>query len=88
MDGFPDDVAKRVEEGVRVSKRIHDAGKGVICMKVLGEGKMANSPDLRKKSAQFISQLDCVNVMIVGFTELPHIPEFIANVKAAEKPKG
>lgn len=84
MDGFPNDAAKRVEEGVRITKRAHDAGKGIICMKVLGEGKMANDPAMRKKSTTFISGLDCVDVMIVGFTELQHISEFVTNVAAAK----
>ena len=82
--------AEAVAETLRTTKKAHDAGKGIICMKVLGQGEggMASNPELRKKSTTFVTQLDCVNVMIVGFTELPHIPEFIANVKAAEKPKG
>ena len=84
MDGPQDDAAKRVEESLRVTKKAHDAGKGIICMKVLGEGKMAND-EMRKKSTTFITQLDSVQCMIVGFTEMAHIPEFVANVKAAEK---
>ena len=88
MEGFPDDAAKRVEEGVRTTQRVHDAGKGVICMKVLGEGKMANDPEMRRRSTAFISQLDCVDVMIVGFCEKEHVTEFLANVAAASKPAG
>ena len=83
MDGPLDDAAKRVEESVRAAKRAHDAGKGIICMKVLGEGKMADKPDLRKKSTKFISQLDCVNTMIVGFSEKEHITEFLTNLAPA-----
>jgi len=82
MDGPQDDAAKRVAEGLRLAKKVHDAGKGVICMKVLGEGKMADKPDLRKKSTKFISQLDSVDAMIVGFSEKEHITEFLDNFKA------
>ena len=86
MDGSG---AAAVAETVRTTKKAHEAGKGIIAMKVVGQGEggMSSNPELRKKSTAFVSQLDCVNVMIVGFTEMPHIPEFIANVKAAEKPK-
>ena len=85
MDGSHD-LVERVEEGVRVAKLAHDAGKGIIAMKIIGEGRMADDPEMRKKSTTFVSQLDCVDNMIVGFTEMEHITEFIANVNAAEKP--
>jgi len=83
MDGPQDDAAKRVEESLRAAKKAHDAGKGIICMKVLGEGRMADKPDLRQKSATFISKLDSVNTMIVGFSEKEHITEFLAHVASA-----
>jgi len=83
MDGPQDDAGKRVEDSLRVTKRAHEAGKGIICMKVLGEGRMANNPEMRKKSTTFITQLDSVNTMIVAFDEKEHITEFLANVKAA-----
>jgi len=82
MDGPRDNAAARVEETVRTTKKFHDAGKGVICMKVLGEGRMANDPELRKKSTKFVMELGCVNTMIVGFSEMEHITEFAANVAA------
>ena len=82
MDG-PQDDPKTVADGLRVTKKAHDAGKGIICMKVLGEGKMSNDLEMRKKSTKFITQLDCVSVMIVGFTEKEHISEFVTNVAAS-----
>lgn len=83
MDGPQNDAEARVKEGVAAAEAAHKAGKGIIAMKVLGEGKMSDKPDLRKKSAAFVSKLDCVDVMIVGFTEKEHITEFIENVKNA-----
>jgi aryl-alcohol dehydrogenase-like predicted oxidoreductase len=83
MDGPKDDAEARVKEGVEVARKTHSAGKGIIAMKVLGEGKMSDKPDLRKKSAAFVANLDCVDVMIVGFSEKEHITEFIENVKNA-----
>jgi len=87
-DYVPDDAAKRVEEGVRMAKLVHDAGKGTIAMKVLGQGEggKAINSELRKKSTTFVTGLDCVDAMVIGFTELEHIPEFLANFNAAESP--
>jgi aryl-alcohol dehydrogenase-like predicted oxidoreductase len=83
MDGPQDNPAKCVEDAVATAKKLHAAGKAVIAMKVLGEGRMVDKPDLRKKSTAFISKLDCVQNMIVGFSEKEHITEFLANVAGA-----
>ncbi len=79
MDGPKDDVAGKIAETVRTAKLCTDAGKGIIAMKVVGEGKMSKDPEMRKKSTEFVKGLDCVNVMIVGFDEIWHIEEFIRN---------
>jgi len=83
MDGRQDDP-NTVREAVRVTRKAYDAGKGVIAMKVLGEGRMATNPELRKSSTKFVMDLNCVHSMIIGFTELEHITEFVANVNAIQ----
>ncbi|MDR0392230.1 MAG: aldo/keto reductase [Planctomycetaceae bacterium] len=79
MDGPKDNAELRVTESIKAVKLAHDAGKGVIAIKVLGEGKMSKNAELRKKSTKFINNLDCVDVMIVGFTEKQHVDEFLKN---------
>ena len=71
-----------VDDNVRLIKKAHDAGKGIIAMKVLGEGKMGNDPGMRKKSTKFVKELGSVDVMIIGFTEKEHITEFVTNFNA------
>ena len=73
-----------VAEAVRTTKKAHDAGKGIIAMKVVGEGRM-NDIEIRRKSTKFVMDLGTVDNMIIGFTEMEQITEFIANVKAAER---
>ena len=82
MDGPRDNPAARVAESARVAKKAHDAGKGIIAMKIIGQGEatMTTDAELRKKSTKFVVGLDCVDVMIVGFSEKEHITEFITNV--------
>jgi aryl-alcohol dehydrogenase-like predicted oxidoreductase len=84
LDGPRDDAAARVAETVRTTEKAHDAGKGVIAMKVLGQGdgNMANDAEMRKRSTKFVLNLKCVNVMLIGFTEKEHITEFVANADA------
>jgi len=74
-----------VEEVVALTQKVHDAGIGTIAMKVIGEGKFSNDLELRKKSANFVTNLDCIDTMVVGFEEREHITEFLKNVEAALK---
>ena len=74
-----------VEEVVEWTRKTHDAGVGTIAMKVIGEGKLAGDLSLRKKSVNFVANLDCIDVMIVGFDEREHITELLENVENALK---
>jgi aryl-alcohol dehydrogenase-like predicted oxidoreductase len=78
----PQNNPQAVENAVRVCKENHDAGKGIIAMKVLGEGRMASDPEMRKRSTKFVMDLGTVNTMIIGFTEMEQITEFVTNVAA------
>lgn len=84
MDGPRDDAAARVADSVRAAQKAHEAGKGIIAMKIIGqgEGTMVVDAELRKKSTKFVMNLGSINVMIVGFTEKEHITEFVTNVAA------
>jgi len=78
LDGPREDPAT-VTEAVRTAKLCKEAGIGIIAMKVVGHGKLNNDPATRKKSTEFVKNLDCVGAMIVGFDEISHIEEFIRN---------
>jgi aryl-alcohol dehydrogenase-like predicted oxidoreductase len=69
MDGPPAQV-------VPVLKRIHDAGKGVIGMKLIGEGAFRDDPKKREDSVRFVFGLGCVDMTIVGFEATSEIDEF------------
>ncbi len=79
MDGKPGDT-ETVRRAVEAAGKAQEAGIGVIAMKVVGEGVFRDKPELRKKSTAFVTNLDAIRVMIVGFDENEHITEFIANV--------
>jgi len=69
MDDRPDVV-------VPVLKKIHEAGKGVVGMKLIGEGAFRNDPQLRDQSIEFVLRSGCVDVMIVGFEVTEEIDDF------------
>ena len=60
MDGPADQV-------VPVLRRIHAAGKGIIGMKLVGEGAFKGDDAKINESLNFALNLGCIDAMIVGF---------------------
>lgn len=58
-DKKPDEVASVLEE-------MHNAGKGVIGMKILGEGRIT-TPEGKDRSLRYVLGLGTVNAFIIGF---------------------
>jgi len=68
-----------MEEVLPLLEKAHKAGKGIIGMKLIGEGSF----DLKKRKAalKFVMDLGTVDAMTVGFEQPEQIDEFLANVK-------
>jgi hypothetical protein len=79
MDGPPDTV-------VPVLKKLHAAGKGVIGMKLIGEGRLRNDDAKRDESVKFALQLGCVDVLNVGFEKPEEMDDFAARVRKVPLP--
>jgi len=69
------------EKVVPILKKLHAAGKGVVGMKIIGEGRLRNDPDKRDASARFVLGLGCVDVLNVGFEKIQEIDDFAARVR-------
>jgi aryl-alcohol dehydrogenase-like predicted oxidoreductase len=65
---------------VPVIKQLHDAGKGVVGMKLIGEGRFTNEAD-RVQSIEFVHGLGTVDIMNVGFEKVDQIDEFAKHLK-------
>jgi aryl-alcohol dehydrogenase-like predicted oxidoreductase len=79
MDGPPETV-------VPVLKELHAAGKGVIGMKLIGEGRLRNDDARRDESVKFALNLGCVDVLNVGFEKLEEVDDFAARVRKVPLP--
>jgi aryl-alcohol dehydrogenase-like predicted oxidoreductase len=74
-------------EVIPVIEKLHKEGKGVIGMKLIGNGKFRNDPDKIDASLKYVLGLGTVDMIIVGF-ELPEqIDNYIGRVEAALKTK-
>ena len=74
MDGPPEKVAP-------VLKALHEAGKGVVGMKLIGEGSFRNSDEKRDESVRYVLGLGCVDAMVVGFEKIEEVDDFTARVR-------
>ncbi|MFA5819480.1 MAG: aldo/keto reductase [Bacteroidales bacterium] len=72
---------------IPVIEKLHKAGKGVIGMKLIGNGKFRNDSDKIDESLKYVLGLGTVDMIIVGF-ELPEqIDNYIGRVENALKSK-
>jgi len=74
------------EQVVPVLKKIHAAGKGVVGMKLIGEGRYRNSDELRNAAVKFVLGLGCVDVLDVGFEKTAEIDDFAARMARVPMP--
>lgn len=70
---------------VPVLKKIHAAGKGVIGMKLIGEGTFRDDKAKIDEALRFTLELGCVDALIVGFEKQEEIADYKGRlVKALE----
>ena len=68
-----------MDEVVPILRQIHAAGKGIIGMKLIGEGSF----DLarRRQTLEYVIGLGCIDCMTVGFEKTDQVDEFLRNVR-------
>jgi aryl-alcohol dehydrogenase-like predicted oxidoreductase len=77
-----------VEKVEPVVKKLHKAGRGVVGMKLIGEGAFRNSDEKRDNSIRYVLGLGCVDAMVVGFEKIEEVDDFAARVrKVSRKPE-
>jgi aryl-alcohol dehydrogenase-like predicted oxidoreductase len=68
-----------------VLKKIHDAGKGVVGMKIMGEGHFRHDDEKRDASVKYALTLGSVSVMAVGCENLDEVDDFVTRVRKVSK---
>ena len=81
MDGPAETVAP-------VLQKLHQAGKGVIGMKIVGEGRLRDQPEKRDESVRYVLGLGCVDVLNVGFETVSEIDDLAERVKKVPRMQG
>ncbi len=76
---------KDPEKVMKTVKRIHEAKKGVIGMKLIGNGNFRNDPEKIEKSLHYVLKSGAVDMMIIGFEEQWQIDDYAKRVENALK---
>jgi predicted aldo/keto reductase-like oxidoreductase len=77
MDGSPEQV-------VPCLRAMHSKGKGILGMKILGEGRFKTEEE-QVKSLRFVLGLGCVDAMVIGFEKPEQIEQIMRRVEMALK---
>jgi len=67
INPFGDKMDKGPQDVIPVLRRLHDDGRGVIAIKVIGEGAFQGDSEKVQQSVQLALSLDCVDTMAIGF---------------------
>jgi aryl-alcohol dehydrogenase-like predicted oxidoreductase len=70
-------------EVVEVIHQLHASGKGVIGMKLVGDGQLRDESDRIDHSLRFVLGLGSVDMMIVGFETTEQIDNYLDRTKTA-----
>jgi aryl-alcohol dehydrogenase-like predicted oxidoreductase len=67
---------------VPVIEKMHKSGKGVIGMKLIGNGKFRNDPEKIDTSLKYVLGLGTVDIIIIGFEKPEQIDDYSTRMKA------
>ena len=79
INPFTEKMDASIEEVVEVLKTGHANGKGMLGMKICGEGKYA---DRMKESVKFVLGLGCIDAITIGFLRQSEVDGAIDNIQA------
>lgn len=71
------------EQVVKVIDKLNKSGKGVIGMKLVGNGKLRNQSEKIDHALRFVLGLQSVDMMIIGFEENEQIDNYLARTEVA-----
>ncbi|MGH9854020.1 MAG: aldo/keto reductase [Blastocatellia bacterium] len=72
----------KVPEAMKEIKAMHDKGRGIIGMKIIGEGAFTNAED-REKAVRYAMTCGFVDAVVIGFKSTAEIDEAVERINRA-----
>ena len=85
FNAYGDSMDTNVEEVEPVVKLLHQAGRGVIAIKVIGEGAFSNSDEKRDNTFRFVLQTGAVDILNIGMDKLSDIVDSESRIRKVLK---
>jgi aryl-alcohol dehydrogenase-like predicted oxidoreductase len=73
------------KEVVDVIGQLHKSGKGVIGMKLVGDGNLKNDSEKIDNALKFVLGLGTVDMMIIGFEKIDEVDNYLSRVESTLK---
>jgi aryl-alcohol dehydrogenase-like predicted oxidoreductase len=67
---------------VSVIEKLHQSGKGIIGMKLIGNGSFRDDSEKINQSLKYVIELGTVDMIIVGFEKPEQIDDYISRFKS------
>jgi predicted aldo/keto reductase-like oxidoreductase len=87
INAYGKNMDASVAEVEPVVRKLHKEGKGMLGMKLIGEGAFRNSDEKRDNSIRYVLGLGCVDAMVVGFEKIEEVDDFAARVRKVPRKK-
>jgi aryl-alcohol dehydrogenase-like predicted oxidoreductase len=76
---------KDPEKVAGVLRRMREKGKGVVGMKLVGEGRFRDDPEKKDGSVRFVLERNLADTMAVGFESIAEVDDFAERVKKVKR---
>ncbi len=82
INAYGDAMDNRNPEVVAgVLKQLHAQGKGIVGMKLIGNGNFRNDPEKIDKSLRYVLDLGSVDTLIIGFEKPEEVDDYVTRVE-------
>ncbi|MBP5226810.1 MAG: aldo/keto reductase [Kiritimatiellae bacterium] len=85
INPFGSKMAGPVDKNMEEITKLHGEGKGIIAMKVIGEGDFSKDSDKINQSLSFLLKSGVIDVLNIGFVSVEEVDDIARRIAAIDK---